>query len=454
MNISAINSDLTTRLLGFAIFVLTAGSLLFAEAYLQEFSIAGIYFHGIPSESMMQTVSIFDLKNEAFISLWNLHIQPPLFDALRMVLAKISSSNDPLYLQFEVDKGLYLIWAMIYGLICMTIFFWLSKISSNWFALLSALLFAASPAMLLYATLLEATLLSSFLILCFIYLLWKIRNQERVSPWLLAISFLLLFLTRSIFQWQWLILIFISLVLLKYPIANLRKFLLISGIVVALFLLKQFLLFGVTSTSTFTGLNLCQSIGVCKSHYVPDLTMDATIGLPNVLIRDKKLTEAHNFNHLKDLSLHNAYLQDYRDGLSAKSPRELATIYLNNLSLYFQPSSNYASTNILLVKLPERWRVYYEKVFSVPLMPLILLACLIFWGVRSRLNTLRSSVGIAIPVMAIFVISVLFESGENMRFKFFIEPILFIFISSQIYSAGLLIWDLLVRGRGDVKKAA
>jgi hypothetical protein len=85
-------------------------------------------------------------------------------------------------------------------------------------------------------------------------------------------------------------------------------------------------------------------------------------------------------------------------------------------------------------------------------MPLILFACLIFWGVRSHLNKLRSSVGIAIPVMAIFVISVLFESGENMRFKFFIEPILFIFIASQIYSAGSLSWNFLLGGKGSSKK--
>lgn len=187
-------------MLGFAVYVLTAGSLLFAESYLREFSIAGIYFHGIPSESMMQTVSLLDLKNEAFISLWNLHIQPPLFDVLRMILSKLASSNDPLYFQYEVDKGLYLFWAMIYGLICMTIFFWLSKITSNWFAFISALLFSASPAMLLYATVLEATLLSSFLILCFIYLLWKIGNQERVSPWLLAISFYCYFLRALYFN--------------------------------------------------------------------------------------------------------------------------------------------------------------------------------------------------------------------------------------------------------------
>jgi hypothetical protein len=47
--------------------------------------------------------------------------------------------------------------------------------------------------------------------------------------------------------------------------------------------------------------------------------------------------------------------------------------------------------------------------------------------------------------MAIFAISVLFESGENMRFKFFIEPVLFIFIASQIYLAGQRLWNFLHR---------
>lgn len=452
MKKSARSSALNTQILGFSIFVLTVWALLFAESYLREFSIAGIYFHGIPSESMMQTISVFDLKNEAFISLWNIHIQPPLFDFIRMILAKISSSDNPLYLQHDVDKGLYLIWAIIYGLICATIFFWISKLTGNWFATLSTLIFAASPAMLLYATILETTLLSSFLILCFIYLLWKIANQEIVSPWLLATSFLLLFFTRSVFQWQWLILICISLLLLKYPIADLRRFLLISGIVVALFLIKQFILFDITTTSSFTGLNLCQSIGACKPHYVPDLAVDDAMALPKALIRDKKLTEAHNFNHLKNLSLNGAYLKDYRDGLSVKSPSELMTVYYNNLLLYFQPSSNYASTNILLVSLPERWRIYYERVFSAPIMPFVLLACLIFWCIRTQLDKLRSAIGIFIPLMAIFLISILFESGENMRFKFFIEPVLFVFIASQLYLAGLIIWNALPWSGGDSKK--
>ena len=35
----------------------------------------------------MQTVSALDLAREPGLSLWYLHIQPPLFDAIRMVAA-------------------------------------------------------------------------------------------------------------------------------------------------------------------------------------------------------------------------------------------------------------------------------------------------------------------------------------------------------------------------------
>jgi hypothetical protein len=62
--------------------------------------------------------------------------------------------------------------------------------------------------------------------------------------------------------------------------------------------------------------------------------------------------------------------------------------------------------------------------------------CTLFWLKNHHQEQRRKAIGVCLPIMAIFAISVLFESGENMRFKFFIEPVLFIFIASQIYVAG------------------
>ena len=415
------------------IFLLTFGLLMWAESVLRPNAIAGIYFHGIPSETMMQTVSILDLKEHFFESLWNLHIQPPVFDSLRGLLAFFSNSSDSLRLQYFVDRGLYLFWGISYGLMSALMFSWLVKITNIQFSVVATLIFAASPAALLYATLLETTFLSSFLIFCFIYLLWKIKNSEQVSPFLLSLSFLALFFTRSIFQWQWIFIVAICLVLLKYPLNSLKKFVVISVVVMGIFLTKQFLLFGIVSTSSFTGLNLCQSIRACQSHFIAPLSLDS--GLPSVLSREQKLTGAHNFNNLVDLELNKAYLEDYKQRLSKTSIAELMSNYYQNLKIYFQPSSNYANTNTLLVSIPPRWKNYYEKFFSAPIFPILLAVSAFFWILRTSRKEVFKSIGVFIPVLAIFAISILFESGENMRFKFFIEPVLYVFIMSQFYAA-------------------
>jgi len=434
-----------TKLIGLFIFIVSFGGLMLVESLLRSDAIAGVYFHGIPSESMMQTVSIIDLRDQPWVSLWHIHIQPPLFDLMRAALANLSGSNDPLILQYQVDQGIYLIWAIAYGLICTFIYLWLSKLTNDWWASMAALFFAASPAALLYATLLETTLLSSLFILILTFLLWKISQGDQVSPWLLALSFLALFFTRSVFQWPWIILLAICLVVMRYPVGLLKKFIIIASLIVFLFLTKQFLLFGISSTSSFSGLNLCQSIAACKSHYIPEQVFEAESDLPKVLTRDKKLTDAHNFNHLVDLQLNQAYLQDYKEKLGNETISSLFSIYWKNISIYFQPSSNYAGTNQLLVYLPERWRIYYEKIFSAPIFPALLILCALFWLKNHHQVQRRKAIGVCLPIMAIFAISVLFESGENMRFKFFIEPVLFIFIASQIYLAGQALWNLLHR---------
>ena len=429
------------RYLGLMVFILAFGALIGVESMLSTQAISGVYFHGIPSESMMQTTSIMDLKNEPLISLWNIHIQPPLFDAVRAILASLSKTADPLLLQYWVDQGIYFIWAIIYGLACALLYSWLLKLTNTWYAFFGTLLFALSPSALLYATLLETTFLSSFLIFYFLFLMWKIKNNQNISPWVLAISFLALFFTRSLFQWQWLVIIGFCLYLMNYPVKNIKKFLIICSLIVSCYLFKQFAQFGISTTSSFTGLNLCQSIQACNPHFVPVKPQWSDVDLPMVLSREKKLTGAHNFNNLIDLELNKRYLGDYKEKLSALSFSQLSSIYLDNLLIYFQPSSNYASTNLLLSTLPLRWRAYYEKIFSAPILPIIIFICALLWffsgGCKPKDS--RKIVGFLIPIAAIFAISIFFESGENMRFKFFLEPVIYIFILSQLYLMGVLL---------------
>jgi len=227
---------------GLSLGVLATVLLLGLEAHFRPLALQGLYFQGYSSEAIMQTVSIEDLRDEPLRTLWYIHIQPPAYDAIRALLAYVWRSEDSMSMLWQVDRTLYFLWALIYGMTGFIFFWWLSEMTNIKFAVVSSLLFLAHPASIFYATFLETTLLSAFLILCFCYLLWRIKERYYVPSILLILSFLLLFFTRSIFQWPWLLFLPVSLVLLKFPVRKIAVFIVITGSVIALFTLKQIFL--------------------------------------------------------------------------------------------------------------------------------------------------------------------------------------------------------------------
>lgn len=438
----------TNLLIGLLILIITSFSLYSYERYLRPQAVDGVYFlsikidenrwHGFPSEEMMQTISIESLRDEPIKSLWYLHIQPPLFDSLRAVLSQIYSSNNSYEMLKKVDKRIYDLWAIIYGLMAFVIYIWLARTTPRIFAITASLIFALHPAGILYATYLETTLLSTFLILILVFTLWRIKNYDSVNVFSLIAIFLALFFTRSIFQWQWLIIISLCLLLLKYPSRKILFFLSICSCVVFLFVLKQYALFGITTTSSFTGYNLCRSINACENS---PAILDANSLIlnkefdPKALSNSKKLTGSENFNTRNYLLLNDEYMRQYREKLASIPMRALMNNYYQNLIIYLQPSSNYNSSNLLLNSLPSQWRSFYEIIFSFPYFVVCFFIAILVWFFRSGENKFKDLV-IAFPVFLIFITSIFFESGENMRFKFFIEPIIYIFICNQLSCIG------------------
>lgn len=140
-----------------------------------------------------------------------------MLDGIRAIFANLSNALDLLSLQYDVDRSLYFSWAILYGFFTFFIFWWISQLTNNWFALGATLFFSLNPSVLLYATLLESTFLSSFLILLFAYTLWKIKAGTNVPVVLPITAFIALFFTRSLFQWQFLFIVIFSLILLNYP---------------------------------------------------------------------------------------------------------------------------------------------------------------------------------------------------------------------------------------------
>lgn len=393
------------------------------------------------SETMMQTVSIEDLRDEPLQSLFNIHAEPPGLDAIRAILATIWASQDSNSLLLKVDRSLYVLWAVSCGIMGALIFSWLSRTTQVGYAIIGALFFVVHPASILYATWLETTLLSSTLILWTYYLLWKIRHNPHRSIAAFTVAVLALFFTRSLFQWPCILIFSFSLIVFRVPYRRVAIFLLVCGGLTCLYLGKQYYKFGMLSTFGPAGLNLCRAIGASEyynmKYYWNYIHISGTQNsgeqehsFPIVLVRKMKLTETPNFNHFSYIRLDQEIMDYCKERLYRTPLKQLIASFLNNASIYLRPSSQYTS-HVIVDHIP--WRRFYDRIFSFPVLTILLMFAGLSWIARTRGRDVPTGLALALPAVYICLASVLGEKGENMRLKFLLEPVLFVFIASQTY---------------------
>jgi hypothetical protein len=119
--------------------------------------------------------------------------------------------------------------------------------------------------------------------------------------------------------------------------------------------------------------------------------------------------------------------------------------YAQNVWQYFKPSASYTKHRLVD---HIQWKPLYNSFFAFPIFNVLLfLAGILYLAALSRHDYART-IGLVLPGMYIFLVSVLFEKGENMRFKFFLEPVLFIFVVSQLYTVGLSVYKRVTPRRG------
>ncbi len=427
--------------IGILIGILGYFFLLGLQIIMHPYTTNGLYFQKWSSEILMQTVSLADLQASPFAALWNIHIQPPMFDVIRAILVQLWAASNLFELVRHVDQLIYQLWMVLYGTLGLLIFSWLSKLMETKIAVVLTFAFLLHPATISFATLLDSTFLSTVLITWLFYLLWKIKNGYSTSTISLSLVFLAVFFTRSIFQLPAIFLFAVSLLFFKVSKRDIFLFLLIAGGLSGLYLAKQFVQFDLLTTSSFSGLNLTRSVGQYPVDYwtydLPALGKERKQQLPTVLTRKYKITGTPNFNAIGYLQLNRSLTEEYTQFVSVASASMLAASYLENFTLYFLPSSQYTE-NVIVKRL--FWRPYYDAVFSAPVFPILLFASGVLWLLRSIRRKDYGAIGLLLPGIYIFFVCIFFEKGENMRFKYFLEPIYF--ISIAFYSSRLVqrIW--------------
>ncbi len=415
-------------LLGAGAIVFLAGLRAWAGAH----ALPNGYLHAWTSEYMMQTVSTADLRSEPWRSLVFLHIQPPAFDGLRALLVARHGDLAGPQLLAAVDHDLYRAWGLAYGALVALACAWLGQLGGTRAGLLGAALLALQPAVLFYATFLDSTFVSALGVLWLTYELWRLGPGGRGSLVRTGLAVAALFLTRSIVQAPFLLVLAASLLLLGLERRRALRLLLPVALLMGLFLAKQYALFGLTITSSFGPDSFCKGLSAyCQGstpvelpHALPPPGAAAT------LRTIQKLNGEYNYNQLAFLRRSFSQLVEYRALLARTPPSELALLVAHNVSLWLRPSTRH-SAHVLVDRLP--WRGAGDALMSGWALALMLLLAAGHWALaeRSRAANLRRGLGLALPALYFAAVSIVFESGENMRYKFFVEPLLFVFLWSR-----------------------
>jgi hypothetical protein len=412
--------------------LLCAVFLTAAEAVARRHAPDGLYLQKYTSEYLMQTVSVLDLRDEPLRSLWYLHIQPPMLDAIRASLAQLHRAADDATLLRRVDAGLYVVWGIAASALCGLVCLWLCRLAGPRYALGAAGAWILHPAPVFYATLLDGTLISAAGIAWFVYELWRARAGGGSVPRLVAVL-LLLFFSRSVVQWPFLVVTGASLALLRMSPRRAAAVLCAAGLVMGAYLAKQRALFGVAFTSSFAADSFCKGL----HEYCLGTTPVPLPGLPppeaaRVLSRVAKSDGEYNYNQLAFLRRSFSQMEEYRALLRTRTLAQNLDALRRNLAFWLRPSSSYTA-HVLVDRMP--WRGVYDALFGGPGLAIVLLLSSVSWLARCGREHWRVGAALALPVGYVFAVTVLFEGGENMRYKFFVEPVLFVFVAAEAAAA-------------------
>ena len=215
--------------------------------------------------NLWQLLDKYFLLNKPFQSLKFLHAQPPLFNGLLSILLQVSNQSD---LQVET---LTLALFFLLGLLCNFLLYrTLYKLTGTFsWAAIGAIFFSFNPATWYFGyiffypfllTVLFSTL--SFLILRF---LSESGKQERNSLLFISLILILISLTRSLYPPIWsigLLVITVAIKMLMEKRFNKRlftystKIMIIVGLLLSLWPLKNLMIFGQYTSSSWSGFNL------------------------------------------------------------------------------------------------------------------------------------------------------------------------------------------------------
>lgn len=407
-----------------------------------------------------QYLDVQSLQHHLLRSVWYMHGQPPVFNVFVGSILQAGGK----YAQ-QLFQVVWLLITFCNTLLLLRIVKSLSPLSS--LPLIIALWYLLSPATILCENELFYTSFVSMLLLFSVFFLQKyLRKKERLALLGFFLSLCLLCLSRPIFHLAWLICMCILLLVWffkKPPFGQVLFGSILSLAAVGCFYAKNYFLFGIFSLSSWMGLNLSRTVflGIPSrdstsissvhpfmpvSHYkrfIPAGYGQRYAGISDrILLREMKSDTVINMNHVEYIPISKEYLRVSLDFIKThpvayvKNVFGAAIIFFNPATRYYNKIKNYHKLYVydmvyscnLSPLMPEKTgKKYLQAISGFPKFVMYFLV--FFYSIRQWVKYRDISLVnfyIIFSIVFIFITSSLLEYGENMRFRYELEPLFLI----------------------------
>lgn len=198
--------------------VLSSGWMFAAYAWMKAAHpgqlVDGFKWRDESSDSAWQTIRLWEMWKLGPKTLWDMHIYPPLYDAIRYVLMQPEVMNGQSPSALAVDERLYIVNAILFGLIGMVMYLWVRDLThSGWWGLAGVVLWSLLPTSMAYVTLLSNPGLAMAAMAVAFYLLYRFcRTRRNLYATGFLVALLMASLTRNVVQIHVLVILILAAV--------------------------------------------------------------------------------------------------------------------------------------------------------------------------------------------------------------------------------------------------
>ncbi len=427
----------------------------------------GIHFDYSTLYSYWQYLDIATLQNQLLRGVWYDHTQPPAFNLFLGVILKLAGN--------EHAAGVF---ACIFKLITLAntllIYHLLKQLTGHQrIALILSLIYLLSPGTIVFENELFYTSFISFFFLISAFSLSRFTygiNWKTATGFFLPLA--IICFTRSMYH-----VILLIIVTVFVCGANLKKQgaakLMFVGVITVLlcgsWYLKNYLLFGKFSTSTWIGMNIArnifhdneitdssriesvepfQEISTYKRFLEKNLEKKYAGLNDRDLLQEMKNDTFKNEKHISFIEVSDLYME-----AGKKHIKDQPVAFMKNVAqsavIFFAPATRYSGTEAQTRKL-----MYYDAAYSFNLshfvtgkqnrrialtlsaIPYMLLYVFTFWvSVKEIIRRRRVGIlnGFIILIIAyVFTAGSLLEHYENMRFRYELQPLFLLLLAQAI----------------------